>query len=226
MPGASRRRSKRAGDAARLSYAAGMQIYHREYAGRPLRVVWTLEELGCPYELEVMTYEQGTSEEHLARHPLGRVPVIDDGEGNLFESAAICMQIADLHPEAGLIPPPGTHERGLVYQWSCFAPGELEPPLIEAAIFADAQPERAAQARKRFGATADAVAKSLDGDEYLVGGRFTVADVLVSTALGFTSRAGFGDELAPTLKDYVARLTERPAYKAAMKRTTELPASK
>jgi glutathione S-transferase len=203
-----------------------MQVYHREYAGRPLRVVWTLEELGCPYELEVMTYEQGTSEEHLARHPLGRVPVVNDGEGNLFESTAICMQLADLHPEAGLMPPPGTHERGLAYQWSCFAPGELEPPLIEAAIFAESQPERAAQARKRFGAAAGAVAKSLDGDDFLVGDRFTVADVLVSTALGFTSRAGFGEELAPALKDYVARLTERPAYKAAMKRTTELPASK
>ena len=71
-----------------------------------MRVLWTLEELGQPYELELMTYEQGKSEEHFARHPLGRVPVIDDGEGYVFESAAICMQLADLHPEGAMIGPP------------------------------------------------------------------------------------------------------------------------
>lgn len=199
-----------------------MRVYHREHAGRPIRVVWTLEELGQPYELEVMTYEQGLSEEHLARQPLGKVPVIDDGEGNVFESAAICLQLADLDSDAGLIPPPGTHERALVYQWVCFAPAELEPPLIEAAIFAQSDPERAAKARERFAKAADAVENALDGGSYLVGGRFTVADVMVSTVLGFTSRAGFGEILTPALKDYIEHLRERPAYQAALKRTSQL----
>ena len=199
-----------------------MRVFHREYAGRPLRVVWTLEELGQPYDLETMTYEQGRSEQHLARHPLGRVPVVEDEQGYIFESAAICLHLADLHPDAGLIAPLGTHERALVYQWACFAPGELEPPLIEAAIFAEAQPERAAKARSRFSEAAAAIADALDGDEYLAGDRFTVADIMVGTALGFTSRAGFDEVLAPALKDYVARLTERPAYQAALKRTSEL----
>jgi glutathione S-transferase len=203
-----------------------LKVFHREHAGRPIRVVWTLEELGAPYELEVMNYEQGSSEEHLARHPLGRVPVVQDDEGYVFESAAICLHLADLHSEGGLIAAPGTHERALTYQWSCFAPAELEPPLIEAAIFADAQPERAAKARKRFAAAADAVAKSLDGGEFLVGGGFTVADVLVSSVLGFTSRAGFPEVLVPQLKDYVAGLQERPAYRAARERTSQLTASK
>jgi glutathione S-transferase len=202
-----------------------LKVFHREYAGRPIRVVWTLEELGVPYELEVMNYEQGQSQEHLARHPLGRVPVVQDDEGNVFESAAICLHLADLHPDGGLIPPLGTHERALVYQWSCFAPGELEPPLIEAAIFADAQPERAAKARKRFATAADAIAKALNGGGFLVGGRFSVADVLISSALGFTSRAGFPEVLVPALKDYVASLQERPAYQAAVERTSQLPAS-
>src|SRR2546421_5357724 len=203
-----------------------LKVFHREHAGRPFRVVWTLEELGAPYELEVMTYEQGSGEQHLARHPLGRVPVVHDDEGYVFESAAICLQLADLHPDGGLIPPLGTHDRALVYQWSCFAPGELEPPLIEAAIFADAQPERAVKARKRFATAADAIAKALNGGEFLVGRRLTVADVLISSALGFSSRAGFPEVLAPTLKDYVARLQERPAYQVAIERTSQLPASK
>jgi glutathione S-transferase len=203
-----------------------IRVFHREHAGRPLRVVWTLEELGQPYELEVMNYEQGRSAEHLARHPLARVPVIEDDEGFVFESAAICVHLADLHPDAGLMPALGSHERGLAYQWSVFAPAELEPPLVEAAIFGDAQPERAERARERFATAAEAVAQSLDGGQYLVGGRFTVADVLVSSVLGFTSRAGFPEVLVPTLKSYVAQLQERPAYQAAFRRTSELASSK
>jgi glutathione S-transferase len=203
-----------------------VHVFHREHAGRPVRVVWTLEELGEPYELTVMTPEEGSSDEHLTRHPLGRVPVIDDDEGCIFESAAICMHLADLHPDAGLIPALQTHERALAYQWSIFASSELEPPLIEAAIFGQTQPERAEKARRRFTEAADAVAKSLEHREYLVGGRFTVADVLISSALAFTSRAGFPEVLSAPLKEYVGRLQERPAYETAVQRTTELPAGR
>ena len=203
-----------------------IRVFHREHAGRPLRVVWTLEELGHPYDIEVMTYEEGRGAEHVARHPLARVPVIEDDDGFVFESAAICIHLADLHPDVGLMPPLATHERALAYQWSIFAPAELEPPLIEAAIFADAQPERAQKARRRFASAAEAVGQSLDGDEYLVGGRFSVADVLISSALAFTSRAGFPQVLEPTLTDYVARLQERPAYQVALSVTSALPSSK
>jgi glutathione S-transferase len=106
-----------------------LRVYHREHAGRPIRALWTLEEIGAPYELTLMSWEEGSGEEHRARHPLGRVPVLEDDEGFVFESTAICLHLADLHPQAGLLPPLGTHERALAYQWSCFAPAELEPPL-------------------------------------------------------------------------------------------------
>jgi glutathione S-transferase len=201
-----------------------VHVFHREYAGRPVRVVWTLEELGQPYGLTVMNWQEGQSEEHLERHPLGRVPVLEDDQGYVFESAAICLHLAELHSEAGLIPPSGTHDRALVYQWACFAPAELEPPLVESAIFADSDPERAANARRRFGLAAGAVAAAIDGAEYLVDGRFGVADVLVGTALAFTARAGFADELPATLADYVARLAARPAYQRAVERTSNSPA--
>jgi glutathione S-transferase len=172
-----------------------------------------------------MTYEQGRSEEHMARHPLGRVPVIEDDEGFIFESAAICMHLADLYPQARLLPAPGTHQRALAYQWAIFAPAELEPPLIEAARFAQADPERAAKGRERFTKAADAVAKSLDGRTHLVGDDFTVADVLVSSALSFAKRAGFPEVLAPAAQEYVARQQERRAYQTALQRTSELAAS-
>ena len=195
-----------------------LRIYHREYAGRPIRALWTLEEIGAPYELALMSWEEGSGEEHRARHPLGRVPVLEDDEGFVFESAAICLHLADLHPQAGLLPPVGTHKRALAYQWSCFVPAELEPPLIEAAIFRESDPDRAAKARRRFVAAANAVAEALAGSEHLVGGQFGVADVLVASALSMPERAGFPEEVSQDLKAYVARLRERPAYRRARER--------
>jgi glutathione S-transferase len=196
-----------------------VRVYHREHAGRPLRIIWTLEELEAPYELTVMTPEEGKGAEHLARHPLGRVPVLEDDEGCVFESAALCLHLADLYPDKGLVPALGSHDRALVYQWTTFAPAELEPPLFEAWTQAERDPERAAKARRRFGKAAAAVAAALDGQEYLVAGDFTVADVLVGTALLFTARAGIADELTPALNDYLARLGARPAFQRAIART-------
>jgi glutathione S-transferase len=197
------------------------RIYHREHAGRPVRVAWVLEELGEPYEMTTMTREQSRDAEHRARQPLGRVPVLEDDQGRLFESAAICLHLGDRHPESGLVPALGSRERALVYQWTVFAPAELEPPLLEAAMLAQRDPERAASARARFDAAAAAVAGALGDREYLVGDRLTVADVLVGTALAFTERAGFAEELPANLKGYLARLAARPALQRARERTTE-----
>lgn len=176
-----------------------------------------LEEVGEPYELVMVTRED---EEHRGRHPLGRVPALEDDQGVIFESAAICLYVADLHPEAGLSAEPGTHERGLIYQWAVFAPAELEPPLIESAIHAQSDPERSAVARKRFDAGVAAVAGALGDGGYLVGGRFTVADIMVGSALGWVARAGLADTLPENLKTYIVRLTARPAYQRALERTT------
>jgi glutathione S-transferase len=184
-----------------------------------------LEEIGEPYELTIMNWEQGSGEEHRKRQPLGRVPVVKFDDGYVFESAAICLHLADLDPDASLIGGLGTYARALAYQWSVFAPAELEPPLIEAAIFREAQPERAEKARARFFKAANAVAQSLDGGEYLVGGSFGVADVLVSTAFSFAKRARFPEPFPPGLDEYLTRLFERPAYQRALERASVAPAS-
>jgi glutathione S-transferase len=178
--------------------------------------VWVLEELGEPYELTVMDREEGKAPEHLARHPLGRVPVLEDDDGFVFESAAICLHLADLHPDSGLVPEPGSHERALVYQWAVFAPAELEPPLIEAAMTAESDPERSARARKRFDTGVAGVAAALGDREYLVGDGFTVADVLISSVLGFTRRTGTWEELPDALQAYVERIEQRPARQRAV----------
>ena len=202
-----------------------LHVYHREHAGRPRRVLWVLEEIGEPYELTIMDWEEGSGEAHRARHPLGRVPVLQLDEGYVFESAAICLQLGDMYPDAGLIGALGTYERALAYQWSIFAPAELEPPAIEGAIFRETDPERAEKGRTRFWKAADAVAQRLDGDEYLVDGRFGVADVLIGTALSFAKRAQFPEPLPPVLDEYQTRLFERPAFRRALERSSAAPAS-
>src|ERR1700733_4974109 len=88
---------------------------------RSSRVLWLLEEIGAPYELTEISGAQRRSAEHLGRHPLGRVPALELGDGTtMFESAAICLQLADLDPGAGLIGPVGSSERALVSQWVVF----------------------------------------------------------------------------------------------------------
>src|ERR1019366_3742256 len=106
-----------------------MRIYHRRGAGRPIRIVWTLEELGVSYDLVTLTSEEAAAGEHRLRHPLGRVPVLEDDEGTVFESTALCLHVADLHPDAGLAPAVGTRDRALVYQWESTrtAPGLARP---------------------------------------------------------------------------------------------------
>jgi len=90
-----------------------------------------LEEIGGPYEPVEIPGAQRRSEKHLRRHPLGRVPALELSDGTMmFESAAICLQLADLNADAGLIPRVGSAERALVYQWVLFGMTELEGPLF------------------------------------------------------------------------------------------------
>jgi glutathione S-transferase len=188
------------------------RLYHREGAGRPRRVRWAFEEAGAPYDLVVMTQEEGKGEEHARRHPLGRVPVLETDEGLLFESAALCLHVADLNPQAELIPPPGTFERGQVYQWSIFAMTELEPTLIRA-YRARRDGEASATAEERLDKAWAAIAAALDGHDYIAG-PFTIADVVVGGVLESARRFDLLPD-DPKILAYLERLDARPAKQKA-----------
>src|SRR6202012_2713101 len=80
-----------------------------------------------PYDLTTLTWDERKGEEHRRRHPLGKVPAFEFDDGQvLFESVPISLQLADLYPDAGLVPAVGSADRGRVYQWSVFAIAELE----------------------------------------------------------------------------------------------------
>lgn len=190
-----------------------MRLYHVP-ASRSTRVLWLLEEIGQPYELTVMKGEERQTDEHRRRQPLGRVPVLEDDEGFLFESAALCLHLADLYPDAQLNWPLGTHERALVYQWTVFAMTELEPAIIEARRHREDDPVRAQAGVERFQAAAAAVEQALAGHEYLVGDRFSVADLVCGAVLIIAKDTGLIDEL-PSIEAYIERLEARPVRQRA-----------
>lgn len=190
-----------------------MRLYHQPRS-RSTRVLWLLEELGADFELTVIAPEDKSAPEYRAMHPLGRSPVLEDEEGALFESAALVLHVADLHPEAGLIAPVGSHARALQYQWCFFAMTELEGPLLDVArqLWKDGDPDPALveDGRSRFARAVAALEPRLDGAEFLVGNAFSVADVVVGSVLMFARTAKVA-ELPAGLVPYVDRLEARPA---------------
>jgi glutathione S-transferase len=192
-----------------------LRLYQRDGAGRPPRVRWALEEVGALYEYVVMNREVGHGEEHARRHPLGRVPVLEGDDGLLFESAALCLHVADLYPEGGLIPPTGSHERGLVYQWAFFAMTEVEPALLRAyAARRGTDAEATAKAEARLAKAGRVLDGALDGHAYIVGDSFTIADVVLGGVLHSARKY----ELLPdsaNVVGYLERLDARPAKQRA-----------
>src|SRR4051812_9205117 len=165
-----------------------MRLHHQPRS-RSTRVLWLLEEIGEPFDLTVMPREAKQTPEYLALHPLGRAPAVETEEGPLFESSALILHIADLHPEAGLLAPVGSYSRGLQYQWCFFGMTEIESALMEIArqVWSEGEPieEVVDAATARFLKATGVVADALGDREYLVDDRFSVADIVVGSVLAF-----------------------------------------
>lgn len=197
-----------------------MRLYHQPRS-RSVRALWALAEAGADFDLQPITQEDKRAPWYRALHPLGRAPVAELDGGPLFESSAIVWQVCDAHPGAGLAAPVGGHERALQYQWSFFAASELEPPLNEIArqLWGEGDPDETAiaGARSRFAERAAVVAGALAGNEFLVAGRFSVADLAVGAVTGFAKMAELA-ELPAAVDEYVVRMEARPALVSARAR--------
>jgi glutathione S-transferase len=189
---------------------------------RSLRPRWMLEELGVPYELETVDMMKGEHKkpEYLKVHPLGAVPALQDGGLTMYESAAIIMYLADKYPEKGLAPAVGTADRGAYYQWISFAMTEADPPLVTILMNtrflpeADRSPAAVEKASQRFKTVAPVLEAHLKGREYIVGNKFSAADVVVAGMLTFANMLNNLDGY-PELKAYLGRMMARPAAKKA-----------
>jgi glutathione S-transferase len=187
-------------------------IFYTHPMSRGRIVRWMLEEIGQPYRSELLDY--GTTMKaptYLAINPMGKVPAIRHGDTVVTESAAICAYLADAFPGARLAPPPGDRLRGPYYRWLFFGAGPLEAAVSNKMMGFVVPEER----EKMIGyGRFDDVLKALEGavsqGEYLVGDRFTAADVYVGSHIGFGMQFGTLEK-RPAFEQYWRRLSARPA---------------
>jgi glutathione S-transferase len=191
------------------------RLYHRTMAGRPVRVAWALEEAGAPFELTTLSMDETKLPEHRERHPLGRVPVLEGTDGVLFESAAVCLHVADSLPDAALIGAPGSRERALAYQWVLYAVTEMEPQFLPLLPNRTTAPEVAAEAKAQLRERLEALEVAVEGRSFLVGDAFTVADVVVGSLAADIVSLGHAEGF-PAIAAYVKGLQARPARARAV----------
>lgn len=182
---------------------------HPMSRGRIIR--WMLEEVGAPYDTQILTFEAMKSPDYLALNPMGKVPAITHRGQVITEAGAICAYLADAFPAASLAPASGSPERGPYYRWLFFAAGPIEQAVSAKSLGWETPPER--EGMVGFGNmdhVLDAVEGAVSGREYLVGDRFTAADLYLGAHLSWGM--GFGSiEKRPAFEAYVGRLTSRPA---------------
>jgi glutathione S-transferase len=188
-------------------------IFYTNPQSRGRIVRWMLEEVGAPYETEVIPYDQMKSERYLAIHPLGKVPAIKDKGHVVTECAAICTYLADVFPEAGL--GPREDEKADYYRWLFYAAGPWEQAGTNHAMGWD--PPEDKQRMFGYGSYEKAIAaldELLTLREYVCGDRFTAADVYVGSQVMFPMQFGMLAERDSFVR-YRDRLTARDAYKRA-----------
>ena len=195
-----------------------MLTLHFAPNSRASRILWLLEELELPYELNRMDFHPKDlkSDEHRSRHPLGRVPVLDDGDVRIFESGAIVEYILERHKNGGLKPAVDSPEFPAYLQWFHYCEGMVMPPINTIVVQTillppDRRDETAlGQAQRLLGKALQPVEEALEGKDYLIGD-FSAADVMLGHSCIMSNRIGVVTDDMPNLKAYAERLLARPA---------------
>jgi glutathione S-transferase len=193
-------------------------IFYTNPMSRGRIVRWMLEEVAQPYETVLLDY--GTTmkgDEYRAVNPMGKVPAIRHGDVVVTEAAAICAYLADAFPDSGLAPPPGDRTRGPYYRWMFFAAGPVEAVITGKALGLLAPEDKKMMAGYgSFEETVDALEGAVSGPgPFICGEQFTAADVYVGASIGWGTQFGIIPKREP-FQAYLARITDRPAYKRAV----------
>ena len=175
---------------------------------------WMLEEVGQPYEQVLLDYATTLKgPEYLAINPMGKVPAIRHGDTVVTENAAICVYLADAFPAAGLAPPPT--ERGAYYRWLFFVAGPVEQAITDKAMgFAPTEQQTRMAGYGSFDLAMDVLEKAVVGRRYIAGDRFTAADVIAGSQIGWGLQFGTMPKRA-AFEAYFGGLAERRAYQRA-----------
>jgi glutathione S-transferase len=183
---------------------------------RDMRVRWALEEVGQPYDVRLVSFDEMKQAAHRALHPFGQIPTYEDGDLALFESGAIVLHIAERHE--GLLPA-DANARARVIAWMFAALNTVEPPIFDrslATILERDEPWYEQRLRALEGSIRSRLSDlsgRLGGADWLEGA-FSAGDLLMVTVLRRLEGSGLLEGY-PNLPAYVARGEARPAYKRA-----------
>lgn len=188
---------------------------------RSIRPRWTLQELGVEFESVIVDGRRGENRtpEFLKLNPAGKLPVLVDGELVLNESVAICLYLAAKHPQGGLLPT-DLATRTELDRWLWFTVTELEQPLWRMARHTflyppeKRSPQDIALAANDFAPMAAVMEEHLSGRQFIVGERFSVADIVLAYTLDWADTNQLLGDL-PSSRTYLDRMYARP--KAALR---------
>jgi glutathione S-transferase len=192
---------------------------------RSTGVLTLLTELGADYDLHVLSLKKAEQLDpaYLAVNPMGKVPAVKHGDALVTEQVAVFLYLADLYPEAGLTPAIGDPLRGPYLRWIVFYGSCFEPALVDRALKREPAP-RAMSPYGDYDTLVKAVTDQLAAGPWLLGERFTAADVLWGTALTWTT--GFKlVPLVPVIQAYIDRWNTRPSVARVKARDAELAAA-
>jgi glutathione S-transferase len=194
---------------------ADLLLYHA-VPSRSATVRWMLEEVGEPYDIQLLNLAEGEQRkpEYLAVNPQGKVPALRHKGVVVTEVAAICAYLADEFPKARLNVSVGDPRRGVYLQWLFFGPSCIEPAITDRAFPRKEAPRAGALGYRDIDQLADIIAKAVAQGPYLLGERFTAADVVIGSGVRWGTMFKLIPE-RPEFGSYVARLAQRPALQRA-----------
>jgi glutathione S-transferase len=199
-----------------MTMTSDIVLYHHPYS-RAAGTVWALEEVGVPYRLKFVDLMKGEQKgpEVLALNPMGKLPVLTDGDLVITESAAIALYLADRYAIGRLAPPLDDPRRGTYLRWSLFSPSVIEPGASAKA--GKWETKEGAVGWGNFDAMMTTIHSALEGKQFLLGDTFSMADVVFGGTLRYLTRFKM-IEATPQLSAYIERLDARPAYQRAEER--------
>jgi len=183
---------------------------------RSFSALWLMEETGEPYERVLTDISKGAQKtiEFLAVNPMGKVPALADGDVTMAEAPAICAYVAERYPKARLAPPVGDPRRAKYLYWLFFAPGCIEPAMVQIATKVDMNPVAAGwgDAARVF----DVLDAALEQGPWILGAEFSAADIVIGSGLNFAVRAFKMVPSRPSFDRYLDACAARPAFQRAM----------
>jgi len=197
-------------------------LYHHPFT-RAASTVWMLEEIGIPYDLHFLDVRAGAHKapEILALNPMGKLPILVDDGHVITESAAIGLYLADRYAPGRLAPSLDDPARGTYLRWSLFGPSVIEPAAM--AKSEGWQVKASAAGWGNYDDAVNAIEAAIGDRPYLLGEKFTMADILFGGTVRFMLRFKML-EARPSFVAYADRLSQRPASRKAEARNAEIAA--